>query len=90
MLPPDPWAFGLNQLLTIIGLLITVGIATVGFRSFGKWKREKLEERRIDIAFEALALAYEAGFIFDSIRSPRASPPIRIFRRFWLTAGIAV
>lgn len=70
MPPPDPWAFGLNQFLTVIGLLITLGIATVGFRSFEKWKREKIEERRIDIALEALALAYEAGFIFDSIRSP--------------------
>ena len=70
MPPPDPWAFGLNQLLTVIGLLITLGITTVGFRSFEKWKREKIEERRIDIALEALALAYEAGFIFDSIRSP--------------------
>lgn len=70
MPPSDPWAFGLNQLLTVIGLLITLGIAAVGFRSFEKWKREKIEERRIDIALEALALAYEAGFIFDSIRSP--------------------
>lgn len=70
MPPPDPWAFGLNQMLTVIGLLITVGIATAGFRSFEKWKREKIEERRIDIALEALALAYEASFIFDSIRSP--------------------
>jgi len=72
MPPSGPWTFGLNQLLTIIGLLVTLGIATVGFRSFGKWKREKLEERRIDIALEALALAYEAGYVFDSIRSPMA------------------
>lgn len=53
----DPWAFGLNHLLTIIGFAITLGIATAGFRSFAKWKREKIEERRIDIALEALALA---------------------------------
>lgn len=70
MPPPDPWAFGLNQLLTIMGFIMTLGIATAGFRSFAKWKREKIEERRIDIALEALALAYEANFIFDSIRSP--------------------
>ncbi len=70
MPPSDPWAFGFNQLLTVIGLLITVGIATAGFRSFEKWKREKIEERRIDIAFDALVLAYEASFIFESIRSP--------------------
>lgn len=66
----DAWAFGLNHLLTLIGFVITLGIATAGFRSFAKWKREKIEERRIDVALEALALAYEAGFIFDSIRNP--------------------
>jgi hypothetical protein len=66
----DPWAFGLNHLLTIIGFLLTLGITAAGFRTFSKWKREKIEERRIDIALEALALAYEASFIFESIRSP--------------------
>ena len=66
----DPWAFGLNHLLTISGFLLTVTIAVAGFRTFGKWKREKIEERRIDIALEAMALAYESGYIFDGIRSP--------------------
>src|SRR5262245_33241734 len=66
----EAWAFGLNHLLTLIGFAITLGIATVGFRSFAKWKREQIEERRIDTALEALAVAYEAGFIFDGIRSP--------------------
>ena len=70
MLVSDQWAFGLNHLLTIIGFIITLGLATAGFQSFSKWKREKIEERRIDIALEALALAYEADFIFESIRSP--------------------
>lgn len=70
MTQEDPWGFGLNHLLTVIGFAITLGIATAGFRSFAKWKREKIEERRIDVALETLALAYEAGFIFDSIRSP--------------------
>src|SRR5262245_61953719 len=68
--PADPWIFGLNHLLTIIGFVITGGIAIAGFRSFAKWKREKIEEVRIDVALDALALAYEAGFIFDNIRSP--------------------
>lgn len=70
MPPTDPWSFGLNQLLTVIGMMITLGIAGLGFRSFGKWKREKLEERRIDLALEALALAYETQYVFDGIRSP--------------------
>jgi len=69
---PDPWAFGWNQLLTILGLAITTAIAISGFRTFRRWRREQLEERRIEIAFEALSIAYEAKFVFDSIRSPMA------------------
>jgi hypothetical protein len=69
----DPWAFGWTQLLTIFGMIITVIIALGGFRTFGRWKREKLEERKIEIAFEALSLAYESKFIFQNIRSPMAS-----------------
>jgi hypothetical protein len=74
MNPPDPWAFGWTQLLTIIGFIITVGIAGIGFRTFGRWKREKLEEKRIEIAFDMLAIAYEARFIFAHIRGPMAYP----------------
>lgn len=66
----DSWTFGLNHLLTILGFLMTATIAIVGFKSFDKWKREKLEGKRIDIALEALAIAYEAIFIFEGIRSP--------------------
>lgn len=32
MSPTDPWAFGLNHVLTIIGFVITLGIAAAGFR----------------------------------------------------------
>jgi hypothetical protein len=66
----DPWAFGWTQLLTIIGFTITLGIAVTGFRTFGRWKREKLEERRIEVALDALALAYESKYVFSNIRSP--------------------
>lgn len=66
----DPWAFGWTQLLTIFGLIITVIIASSGFRSFERWRTEKLEERRIDVALEALGLAHEAKYVFESIRSP--------------------
>src|SRR5258708_4346407 len=66
----DPGAFGWTQVLTIIGFLIPVGIAGGGFRTFGRWKREKIEERRIDIALEALSIAYEAEGVFETIRNP--------------------
>jgi hypothetical protein len=64
----DPWAFGWTQLLTILGLLLTTGIAVSGFRSFGRWKREKVEERRIETALDALTLAYESRDVFNYIR----------------------
>src|SRR5262249_32615619 len=64
----DPWAFGWTQVLTLLGLAITIGIAIGGFRTFGRWKREQIEERRIDIAFEALSLAQESKLVFGRIR----------------------
>jgi hypothetical protein len=69
----DPWAFGWAQLLTIIGFFITIVIAVCGFRTFGRWKREKLEERRIEIAFEAWSIAYKSKIVFDYIRQPLVS-----------------
>jgi len=66
----DPWAFGWTQLLTIIGLLISIFVSLAGLRTFGKWRREKLEEAKINAAVEGLALAYEAKFIFEYIRGP--------------------
>ena len=66
---PTPWTFGWTQLLTIIGFIITILIAVGGFRTFGRWKKEKIEEKRIETAIEALALVYESKFIFDHIRS---------------------
>jgi hypothetical protein len=68
----NQWTFGTNHILTLIGFAITIGIAIGGFRTFERWKREKIEERRIDIALEALSLAYEAQGVFDTIRNPGA------------------
>ncbi len=68
----DPWAFGWNQLFAVIGFGITIVIAIGGFRSFNRWKREQLEARRIDVALEALSIAYESKYVFDHIRSPMA------------------
>jgi len=66
----DPWAFGWTQVFTLVGFGITITIAIGGFRSFERWRREKLEERRIETAFEALTIAHETKFIFGNIRSP--------------------
>jgi hypothetical protein len=69
----DPWAFGWTQLLTIVGLCITIGIAASGFYTFGRWKREKIEERRIETALDALAFAYESKDVFRYIRGAMSS-----------------
>jgi hypothetical protein len=71
----DPWAFGWTQVLTIIGFAITSAIAIGGFRTFNRWKREKLEERRIEVAIEALSLTYKARWVFDTIRSDMSTDP---------------
>jgi hypothetical protein len=70
---PDPWAFGWTQALTITGFVITILIALGGFRSFGRWRREQLEGKRIEIAIEALTIAYKTKFVFGHIRSVMAS-----------------
>jgi hypothetical protein len=69
----EQWIFGWTQLLTMVGMAITVIIAIGGFRTFARWKREKIEESRIDVALKSLALAYESVIVFDEIRSPLRS-----------------
>lgn len=69
-----PWTFGWTQLLTIVGFFITITIAAGGFRTFGRWKKEKIEEKRIDTAIEALSLVYESRFVFDHIRNEMSFP----------------
>jgi hypothetical protein len=67
------WTWGLTELLTAVTQSLTVVglfIAGCGLRTFGKWQREKIQERRIEVALEALALAYESKVIFGEIRSP--------------------
>ena len=64
----DPWAFGWTQLLAIAGLLMSALISFLGLRTFGKWQREKVHERKLEVAFEALTLAYESSMVFDDIR----------------------
>ena len=60
---PDTWAFGWTPLLTIIGFSITTVLGIAGIRTFGKFKRERIEERRLETAIEALALAYESKYL---------------------------
>lgn len=69
-----PWTFGWTQLLTIVGFGITIVIAVSGFRTFNRWKREQIEQHRIETAIDALALVYESKFVFDYIRSQMSFP----------------
>ncbi len=55
--------------VALIGVGITGTVALVGLRSFEKFKREKIEERRIEVALDALTLAYESKFVFQMIRA---------------------
>jgi hypothetical protein len=61
---PSPWTFGWTQLLTIGGL----AIAFQGVRTFGRWRREKIEEKRIEVAIDALAAAYKSKHVFEYVR----------------------
>jgi hypothetical protein len=69
----DPWAFGWTQLLGVGGLLLTAVIGGIGLRTLNKWRREKIEEKKIDLAMDAIALAYESKGVFEAIRSPVGS-----------------
>lgn len=56
--------------VAIVGFIITSIFAALGLRTFSGWKREKIEEARIEIALKGLALAYESTIVFDEIRAP--------------------
>jgi hypothetical protein len=71
------WTFGSTELLaiigyavTLIGFVIAAKVALRGIRTFEDWKKEQLEERRIETALDALAITYEAKYVFENIRSP--------------------
>jgi hypothetical protein len=66
----NPWAFGWTQLLAVGGLLLTGVLGGFGLRTLNKWRWEKIEEKKIDLAMDAISLAYEARGIFEGIRSP--------------------
>ncbi|MGP0085272.1 MAG: hypothetical protein ACLP0B_16850 [Steroidobacteraceae bacterium] len=66
----DPWAFGWTQVLAIAALVLTSVVSWLGLRTFGKWRRETIEGRRIEVAVEALSLTYQSKWIFENIRAP--------------------
>jgi hypothetical protein len=53
-----------------LSLVAAIILAIIGFRTFGRWKREQVEGRRIEVAFDALEVAYKAKHVFDYIRGP--------------------
>jgi hypothetical protein len=55
--------------VALVGLGISAVLAIAGLKTFSRWQREKIEERRIETAIDALALAYESKIVFRSIRS---------------------
>lgn len=55
--------------VALFGVIVTGGLGLWGVRSFDRWKREKIEEKRIDLAIEALAIGFKAHVVFDDIRS---------------------
>lgn len=59
--------------LTVIGFGLSTILAIAGLKTFSRWKREKVEERRIETAIDALALAYESKVVFRAIRSPHSN-----------------
>jgi len=55
--------------VALVGIAVTGTVAALGLKSFEKFKREKIEERRIEVALDALTLAYESKFVFQNIRA---------------------
>ena len=54
-----------------IGAAIAIAFAAyIGRNTFSDWKRQKQEERRLEIAERTLTLAYRLRYDFHSVRSP--------------------
>jgi hypothetical protein len=53
--------------VALIGVGVTGSLAYAGLKTFDRWKREKLEENRISVALDALAISFEASHVFDEI-----------------------
>lgn len=55
---------------TLAGAAAIAYAAKVGANTFGSWKRQKQEERRMDAAERILTLAYRLRYDLEAIRSP--------------------
>jgi hypothetical protein len=60
------WKDFAGPAVTLIGFAVTTTLAIIGLNTFDRWKREKIEEKRIDEAVEALACAYEENLYLRS------------------------
>lgn len=58
-----------GPVIALGGITVTGYFACAGLRTFDRWKQEKLEEKRIDVAIDALAIGVESRHVFDYIRS---------------------
>jgi hypothetical protein len=54
----------------ILNVIAIVGAAFFGLRTFNRWRNERIEERRIELAERALGLIFEVQEIFDYVRNP--------------------
>ena len=61
----DPWTFGLG----VAGLLLTAVLGGLGLRTLDRWRRERIEEKKVDLAMDAISLAHESKGVFEGIRS---------------------
>jgi hypothetical protein len=59
-----------GPVVSLVGILAATTLAICGLKTFGTWKRERLEERRIEVALEGLSIARESKYVFGRIRNP--------------------
>jgi hypothetical protein len=54
--------------VALLGVLATFGVALKGLNSFERWRRERIEEKRIQVAIDVLSIAHEATIAFSAVR----------------------
>ena len=64
----DPWDFGWTQLLGFLGLALTGVLGWRGLRTLDRWRLEKIDEKKLDLAIDALSLANKSKEVFRDIR----------------------